>query len=64
MNKLRAWYDLQSADIVAIGETGVDQHYQRDEQSLRLQQDLFSLHCDFAQEKKLPVVIHSRAEFS
>jgi TatD DNase family protein len=43
---------------LAIGEIGLDYHYERD--SERQQKELFHLQLALAQECRLPVVIHSR----
>lgn len=44
--------------IVAIGETGLDYHY--DLSPRDIQKKVFSEHLDLAKELKLPVVIHER----
>ena len=59
------WFS-QAADnpkVVAIGETGID-HYHVDDKRramvLQKQEDLLRQHLTIAQEKKLPVILHSR----
>jgi TatD DNase family protein len=47
--------------VVAIGETGLDLHY--DFSSPQQQQDSFARHLEIAKELNLPVVIHSREAF-
>jgi len=47
--------------VVAIGETGLDFHY--DFSSREKQQDSFVRHLEIAAELNLPVVIHSREAF-
>lgn len=44
--------------VVAIGETGLDYHY--DHSSRRVQRRLFGQHLELARELDLPVVVHSR----
>ncbi len=44
--------------VVAIGETGLD--YYRGDQHQQQQKDLFWAHLELAQERQLPVIIHSR----
>jgi TatD DNase family protein len=47
--------------VVAIGETGLDLHY--DFSSPQQQQDSFIQHLEIAKELNLPIVIHSREAF-
>jgi TatD DNase family protein len=44
--------------VVAIGETGLDYHYETE--SKALQTESFILHLEVAKEQKLPVVVHTR----
>jgi TatD DNase family protein len=44
--------------VVAIGETGLDFHYNRS--SRAAQEELFRLHLELGAETGLPVVVHSR----
>ena len=44
--------------VVAIGEIGLDYHYEKE--SKKKQQDLFRKQLELASKLKLPVVIHSR----
>lgn len=55
-----AWQQLIStADLVAIGETGLDRARQRGERaSYRFQRELFERHLQLAQDRKLPVILH------
>ncbi|MDR1375364.1 MAG: TatD family hydrolase [Holosporaceae bacterium] len=50
-----------SSKIVAIGEIGLDYHYEKESQ--KQQKELFNLQLDLAQECSLPVVIHSREAY-
>ncbi len=47
-----------SPEVVAIGETGLDRHWDRT--PFELQRDFFARHLDLARDRNLPVVIHSR----
>ena len=51
----------QNKKVVAIGETGLDLHY--DFSTPQQQQDSFLRHLEIAAELNLPVVIHSREAF-
>jgi TatD DNase family protein len=51
----------QNKKVVAIGETGLDLHY--DFSSPQQQRDSFARHLEIAKELNLPVVIHSREAF-
>jgi TatD DNase family protein len=51
----------QNKKVVAIGETGLDLHY--DFSTPQQQQDSFTKHLEIAKELNLPVVIHSREAF-
>ena len=57
-----AWDRVQalarSDRVVAIGETGLDRHWDRT--PFPIQQDYFARHLDLAQRLELPVVIHCR----
>lgn len=44
--------------VVAVGETGLDYHYETESQAL--QQESFALHLQVAGEVGLPVVVHTR----
>ena len=52
----------QNKKVVAIGETGLDLHY--DFSTPQQQQDSFLKHLEIAKELNLPVVIHSREAFN
>lgn len=54
--KLRQWSD--NSKVVAIGETGLDYHY--DHSPRQVQRDVFEKHLRLAGETGLPVIIHSR----
>ena len=51
----------QNKKVVAIGETGLDFHYEFS--TKQQQRDSFIKHLELAAELKLPVVIHSREAF-
>jgi TatD DNase family protein len=51
----------KSKKIVAIGETGLDFHYNFSKQDA--QKDLFKKLLEIAAEKELPIIIHSREAF-
>src|SRR5690554_4755186 len=48
----------QHEKVLAIGETGLDYHYDLSPRSV--QQDVFKSHLRLAQELDLPVVVHTR----
>ncbi len=50
--------EARGAKVVAIGETGLDYHY--DNSSRSAQQEVFARHLALARELNLPVVIHTR----
>lgn len=50
--------ELNHPRVVAIGETGLDYHYQSE--SAPLQQDSFRLHLEAARQTGKPVVVHTR----
>jgi TatD DNase family protein len=49
-----------SAEIVAVGEVGLDYHWVKDQNQRQAQEPLFKLFIELANELKLPLVIHSR----
>ena len=49
---------VQDPRVVAVGETGLDRHW--DFTPFEVQQDYFDRHLRLAQERDLPVVIHCR----
>jgi len=51
----------QRVNVVAIGETGLDFHYNFSQP--KEQRRLFAKHLQIAEELKLPVIIHSRQAF-
>ncbi len=55
--KVRGWA-ASSPKIVAIGETGLDYHY--DNSPRDIQKEVFKKHLLLAKELELPVIIHSR----
>ena len=64
MEELKKLYKENSDYIVAIGECGIDSHFERNTDIERLQTKLFHEQCKFAQEVDLPIVIHSRDNFN
>ncbi|MDD1524253.1 hydrolase TatD [Riemerella anatipestifer] len=52
---------LEQRDFCAIGEIGIDLYW--DKSHLELQKEAFILQIDWAIEKDLPIVIHSRESF-
>jgi len=56
-------YEEHSEMVVALGECGVDLHYDGASKTLGLQQELFAVHCQRALETGMPVVVHSRDAF-
>ncbi len=56
---MRGIEDLLDDDVVvAIGETGLDHHY--DHSPRRAQADVFAAHVALANEREMPIVIHTR----
>ncbi|CAM3893717.1 TatD family hydrolase [Pseudomonas wadenswilerensis] len=51
--------ELQHPHVVAIGETGLDYHYEPE--AAQVQQDSFRLHLEAAKVTGKPVIIHTRA---
>lgn len=49
---------LQHKKIVALGEIGLDYHYQNSPRDT--QKEIFAMQLDLARERELPVIIHSR----
>lgn len=56
-------YKNNKEHIVAIWETGIDVHFPNGRETLDLQKEVFALQADFAQEIKLPLIVHSRDTF-
>lgn len=48
----------QHPKVVALGETGLDYYYSKDD--VALQQESFVLHLQAAKQAKLPVIVHTR----
>jgi len=46
--------------VVAIGETGMDFHLDKEKTSLREQAELFAMHINLAQELNKPLIVHNR----
>ena len=60
---LKDMYTQYAEHVVAIGECGIDTHYDGNPH-IDLQKELFTQQCDLAKELQLPIVIHSRDDFS
>jgi TatD DNase family protein len=56
LGTIRQW--TEEAKVIAIGETGLDYHY--DHSPRDVQQDVFVRHLLLARETGLPVIVHSR----
>jgi len=63
IQSLKDLHSQYTEHIVAIGECGIDTHYDGDS-FIDLQKELFAQQCDLAQELDLPIVIHSREDFA
>lgn len=61
---LRVLCETHSNEIVAIGECGIDAHYPDYDKVKWVQQELFHAQCALARDLSLPVVIHSRDQFT
>lgn len=53
---------IEERDFCAIGEIGIDLYW--DQSTLEIQKEAFALQIDWAIEKDLPIVIHSRDSFA
>ncbi|HOQ79378.1 MAG TPA: TatD family hydrolase, partial [Candidatus Absconditabacterales bacterium] len=62
LNELEKLYLENKDHIVAIGEAGIDTHYEGDI-NLELQKELFKKQCDLAEKIQAPIIIHSRNDF-
>jgi TatD DNase family protein len=51
---------IQTAQLVAIGEIGLDYHWQKDPAIQATQRELFVRQLHWAETLKLPVIVHSR----
>ena len=49
---------VATAGVVAVGETGLDRHW--DSTPFALQEDYFARHLQLARQHKLPIIIHCR----
>ncbi|TVQ45753.1 MAG: TatD family deoxyribonuclease [Saprospirales bacterium] len=49
---------LGAEGIIAVGETGIDMYW--DKTTLEIQQEAFRIQINWAKEKNLPIIIHSR----
>ncbi len=50
----------ENKKIVAIGEIGLDYHWEKDEKKQELQKELFIKQIEIANKLKLPIIVHSR----
>ncbi len=61
LNGLEDWISfIRSKKPKAIGEIGLDFHWAKNQEHIKLEYQLFERMLDLAEEMKLPVVIHSR----
>lgn len=49
--------------VVAIGEIGLDYHWEKDTQKQEIQKDYFIKQLEYANKHNLPVIIHNREAF-
>jgi len=64
ISKLRDLY-LENKDVIVwIWECGIDVHYPKGKETLKLQKEFFALQCDLADELELPIIVHSRDDFN
>ncbi len=63
VQSLKLLYKENNKHIVAIGECGIDTHYEWDPH-IAIQKELFAQQCELAKELDLPIVIHSRDDFA
>lgn len=54
---------IHPEEVIAIGECGIDLHYDKEASTLTLQKKIFEKQCELARELHLPIVIHSREAF-
>ncbi|HVA51148.1 MAG TPA: TatD family hydrolase [Pirellulales bacterium] len=54
----RVWSLVERPRVVALGETGLDRHW--DYSPFELQQDYFDRHLRLSQERGLPFIVHTR----
>ena len=64
LDKFAKMIDDNAAWIKAIGEIGLDGTYTQDERAKATQQQVFRFFLELAEERKLPVAIHSRGAVS
>ncbi len=55
--------DFDKAEFVAIGEIGIDLYWPENKKFEKEQKEVFAIQTEFAIEKKLPIVIHTRNSF-
>ena len=64
LQEFRAMIDANRESISAIGEIGLDGKYKQDEQIKAKQREVFRFFLGLAEERRLPVVVHSRQAVS
>lgn len=64
LDKFGKMIDENSKSITAIGEIGLDGKYTQDERIKAKQMDIFRFFLALAEEKQLPVIVHSRLAVS
>ena len=50
----------ENSKIIGVGETGLDYHFDNDNETKKLQRENFLIHIEAVRKSKLPLVIHSR----
>ena len=63
IQKLKNQIFQHREEVVAIGECGIDLHFDTEGNILALQKGVFTAQCKLAKEVHLPIVIHSRDAF-
>ncbi len=64
IQQLKELIQTNKSSIVAIGECGIDSHFEWNESIQQIQTFLFNQQCQLARSHNLPIVIHSRDNFS
>lgn len=63
IQKLQNLYKDNKQHIVALGECGIDSHFEWNKEIEEIQTYLFIAQCELARKASLPIVIHSRDNF-
>ncbi|MFV0379975.1 MAG: TatD family hydrolase [Anaerorhabdus sp.] len=59
-NKIRIEEIIKDDRIVALGEIGLDYYWEKDEEKILLQKEIFNFQIDLAKKYHKPIIIHSR----